>query len=358
MSNKRDYYDVLGVARSAGEDDIKQSFRKLAFQYHPDRNSSPDAAEKFKEASEAYQILSDPEKRQAYDRFGHAGVDGSSRGFEGFGFGGMGGIFEDFYNFFSDASGRQNSPVNGDDIHLGLDLTFEEAALGTEKVVRISRSENCSVCHGSGAKEGTQPDQCPECKGSGRVQRVQQSIFGRFSNVSPCNRCSGTGQIVKDTCGSCGGNGHERFNREIKLVIPAGVDNGVRLQMSGQGHAGGRGGSPGNLLVSLKVKKHEFFQRDNNTVIYDLKVSVAQAALGAEVTVPTLYGDSSLKVPAGSQGGDVFTLRGKGIPFFRRSGKGDQLVHLTVVVPKKLSKEQKRLFEELDASFESEKKKK
>ncbi|MCL2140399.1 MAG: molecular chaperone DnaJ [Dehalococcoidia bacterium] len=356
MTNKRDYYEVLGVGRNAGDEEIKQAFRKLAFQYHPDKNPKPDAAEKFKEASEAYQVLCDSEKRQAYDRFGHAGVDGSSHGFEGFaGFGGMGSIFENFYNFFSDAGG-QNDSVQGDNIQVVLDLTFEEAALGVEKEVQIKRNENCTVCHGDGAKPGTQRETCSECKGSGRIQRVQQSLFGRFTNVATCQRCSGSGRIIKEPCTNCRGSGHERFERTIKLAVPSGIDNGVRMQMSGQGHAGKLGGMPGNLLASIRVLPHDYFQREESNVIYNLKVNFAQAALGAELSVPTLYGESNLKIPAGSQGGEVFTLRGKGIPHFRRSGKGDQLVFLTVVTPDKLSKEQRRLFEELAASFETAKK--
>ena len=356
MTVKRDYYEVLGVGRNASDDEIKQAFRKLAFRYHPDKNPGPDAADKFKEASEAYQILSDNEKRQVYDRFGHAGVDGSSRGFEGFGFGGMGSIFEDFYNFFSDAGGGHNAAVRGDDIQVSLDLMFEEAALGAEKELHVVRSENCSVCHGNGAKPGTQPQVCSECKGNGRVQRVQQSLFGRFTNVVACPRCSGSGQVIIDACSNCRGSGHERFERNLKITIPAGVDSGIRMQMSGQGHAGGRGGPPGNLLVNIRVKPHKFFQREDSNIIYNLRVNFAQAALGADLAVPTLYGDAQVKVLAGSQSGDVFTLKGKGIPHFRRSGKGDQLVHLTIVTPDKLTKEQKRLFEELAASFEKKKK--
>ncbi|MCL2706737.1 MAG: molecular chaperone DnaJ [Dehalococcoidia bacterium] len=354
MTAKRDYYEVLGISRNAGSDEIKQAFRKLAFQYHPDKNPGADAADKFKEASEAYQVLCDQEKRQAYDRFGHAGVDGATRGFEGFG--GMGSIFEDFYNFFGDAAGGRNASVRGEDIHVSLDLTFEEAALGADKEIRIQRSENCSVCHGSGAKPGTQPQSCPECKGSGRVQRVQQSLFGRFTNVISCPRCSGSGQIITDACPNCRGSGHERFARNINLSVPAGVDNGIRMQMSGQGHAGERGGMPGNLMVSIRVKPHEFFKREDSNIIYNLKVNFAQAALGVDLTVPTIYGDAQIKILAGSQGGEVFTLKGKGIPHFRRSGKGDQLVCLTVVTPSKLTKEQRSLFEELAVSFEAKKK--
>jgi molecular chaperone DnaJ len=362
MATKRDYYEVLGVNRDASEEDIKKAFRKLAFQYHPDKNPGDGAADKFKEASEAYQILADPEKRRAYDRFGHAGVAGASRGFEDFGFGNMGGgvgsIFEDFYNFFSDATTTsRTAPVRGGDIQYLLGLTFEEAALGVDKELHVTRNENCSVCQGSGAKPGTQPVQCPECKGSGRIQRVQQSLFGRFTNVTACPRCGGSGKIVTEACTHCHGSGHERFDRIIKLTIPAGVDTGTQMQMSGQGHAGERGGMPGNLMVGLQVAPHAFFRREESNIIYDLKVNFAQAALGADVVVPTLYGDMPLKVPAGSQAGEVFTLKAKGIPHFRRSGKGDELVRLSVVTPDKLTREQKRLFEELAESFEGKKKK-
>lgn len=361
MVTKRDYYEILGLGKDASEDDIKKSFRKLAFQYHPDKNSGDGAAEKFKEASEAYQILTDPEKRQAYDRFGHSGVDGSSRGFEDFGFGagGVGSIFENFYSFFSDASNaNQTTPLRGGDIQYLMELTFEESALGAEKELHITRNENCSVCQGSGAKPGTQPVTCPECKGAGRVQRVQQSVFGRFTNVVVCPRCSGTGKITTEPCPHCHGSGHERFERDIKLTIPAGVDSSTRLQMSGQGNAGERGGMPGNLIIAMQVNPHEFFTREDSNIIYDLKINFAQAALGTELPIPTLYGDATLKIPAGAQAGGVFTLRGKGIQHFRRSGKGDELVRLHIVTPDKLTKEQRRIFEELAESFEGKKKKK
>jgi len=358
MAAKRDYYEVLGVSRDASDEDIKKAFRKLAFQYHPDKNPGDGAADKFKEASEAYQVLTDPEKRRNYDRFGHAGVEVGGRGFEDFGFGGVGSIFEDFYNFFSDAAATtRTAPVRGADIQQVLELTFVEAALGTDKEVKITRSEYCSVCQGSGAKPGTQLAQCQECKGSGRVQRVQQSLFGRFTNIAVCPRCGGAGKIVTEACPHCYGSGHERFERTISVSIPAGVDDSIRLQMAGQGDAGERGGMAGNLIIGLRVAPHEFFQRDNSNIIYDLKINFAQAALGVELTVPTLYGDVPLKVPAGSQAGEVFTLKGKGIPHFRRSGKGDQLVRLMVMTPEKLTKEQRRLFEELAESFEGKKKK-
>jgi molecular chaperone DnaJ len=288
-------------------------------------------------------------------------MDGSASGFGGFGFGNMGGegsVFEGFFNFFNDAAtAGQAGPMRGGDIQMLLELTFEEATLGVEKDLHIARTENCSVCQGTGAKPGTTPVQCPECKGSGRIQRIQQSLFGRFANVVPCPRCAGSGKIITEPCTHCHGSGHERFERDIKLTVPAGVDNGTRMQMAGQGNAGERGGMAGNLIIGIQVKPHQFFAREDSNIIYNLRINFAQAALGADISIPTLYGDTPLKVPAGSQSGEMFTLKGKGIPHFRRSGKGDELVKLVVTTPEKLTKEQKKLFEELAASFEDKKKK-
>jgi molecular chaperone DnaJ len=362
MSAKRDYYEVLGVARNASDDDIKKAFRKLAFQYHPDKNADGNAAEKFKEINEAYQILADPDKRSAYDRFGHSATDGSSPGFGGFGFGNMGGvgsIFEDFYSFFNDAATQaQQGPVKGADLAYELKLSFEEAALGAEKEIKLRRTEYCSACQGSGAKAGTTPAACTDCNGSGRVKRIQQSLFGRFTNVVACPRCGGEGKIITEPCAHCRGSGREAFERQIAITIPAGVDNGTRMQLSGQGDVGDKGGPAGSIIVTLKVARHEFFQREDSDIIYDLPLNFAQAALGAEVAVPTLYGEAPLKIPAGAQSGSVFTLKGKGVPHFRRLGKGDEHVRLIVVTPEKLTKEQKRLFEELATSFEAKKSKK
>jgi molecular chaperone DnaJ len=364
MGAKRDYYEVLGVGRDASEDDIKKAFRNLAHQYHPDKNHDDGASDKFKEISEAYQVLCDPGKRSAYDRFGHAAVDGQGQGgfggfggFGDFGAGGMGSIFEDFYSFFSDANSQaQRGPVRGADLQYELNLTFEEAALGAEKEVAIRRVEHCSTCQGSGAKPGTQPATCTECNGQGRVRRVQQSLFGRFTNVTACPRCRGEGKIVTDPCPGCRGTGHESFDRQISVTIPAGVDQGTRIQLSGQGNVGERGGPAGNVIVGLHVATHEFFQRQGADIIFELKVNFAQAALGTDLSVPTLYGDQPLKVPAGSQSGVVFALKGKGVPNFHHAGKGDQLVRLTLATPEKLTKEQKRLFEDLAATFEPKKK--
>ena len=359
MSAKRDYYEVLGVGRNATEDDIKKAFRKLAFQFHPDKNHDDGASDKFKEVYEAYPVLCDPDKRSAYDRYGHAGVAGSpfgqAGGFEDFGFSGFGEIFETFFGGMGAQAAR--GPQRGADLQFELKLTFEEAALGAEKEIKIVRTEYCSECQGSRAKPGTQPSSCSDCGGSGRIRRVQQSIFGRFTNVVACPRCRGEGKVINDPCAHCHGSGHERFERQISVTIPAGVDEGTRVQLTGQGDMGERGGMAGNLFVELKIQPHEFFQRRDSDIIYNLAVNITQAALGAELSVPTLCGDTPLKIPAGSQNGTVFTLKGKGIPHFRRSGKGDELVKLTVATPEKLTKEQKKLLEELAATFEPKKNK-
>jgi molecular chaperone DnaJ len=360
MATKRDYYEVLGISRDASEEDIKKAFRKLAFQYHPDHNSGDGASDKFKELNEAYQVLCDPDKRRTYDRFGHAGMSdnpfaGGAGNFDGFGFGGFGEIFETFFGGANTQA--QRGPIRGGDLHYELKLTFIEASLGCEKEVSISRSEYCSVCQGSGAKPGTQPQSCPDCNGSGQIRRVQQSLFGRFTNVVACPRCRGEGKIVNDHCSHCRGSGRETFERQISVAIPPGVDDGTRIQLSGQGDAGDRGGIAGNVIVSLRVQSHELFQRNGSDIIFDLDINFAQAALGAEVNVPTLYGDALFKIPPASQTGSVFTLKGKGVPHFRRSGKGDQLVRLNVVTPEKLTKEQKHLFEQLAHSFEDKKNK-
>jgi molecular chaperone DnaJ len=358
MSVKRDYYEVLGLGKNATEEEIKKSFRKLAFQYHPDKNHDDGASDKFKEINEAYQILSDPDKRSSYDRFGHAGVAGTpfgqAGGFEDFGFGGFGDIFETFFGGMGGQSHR--GPSRGVDLRYELKLTFEEAALGTEKEIKIRRTEFCSDCKGTGAKPGTEPVSCPECGGTGRLRRTQQSIFGRFTNVVPCTRCRSEGKIISEPCPRCRGTGHESFERQISVSIPAGVDEGTRVQLTGQGDAGERGAAAGNLFVELKISPHQFFRREDSDIIFDLSVNIAQASLGIDIEVPTLYGDAHLKVPAGSQSGTVFTLKGKGVPHFRRPGKGDELVRLNVVTPEKLTKEQKKLLEELAETFEAKKK--
>ena len=359
MADKRDYYEVLGVDRNASGEDIKKAFRTLAMQYHPDRNHEPDAADKFKEINEAYQVLSDDEKRSAYDQFGHAGVDGSfgggGAGFSGFGdFGGFGDIFE---TFFGGAAGRQSrGPQRGSDLGYRLVISFEEACLGCEKEVSIKRKEFCPTCSGTGAKPGSQTPKCSECNGTGVVRRVQQSLFGRFTSETVCPSCHGKGTVIKDPCTSCRGTGKTTVEKVLKVNVPAGVIDGVRIQLSGQGDVGDTAASPGNVIITINVKDHKFFRRDGSDIYYTLELNIAQVTLGCEVKVPTLYGDALLKIPAGSQPGDVLAMRGKGAPVFRKTTKGDQYVDIKVVIPKKLSKEQKQLFEQLSKALDDGKK--
>jgi len=355
MTTKRDYYEILGVDHNASADDIKKAFRKLAFQCHPDHNNDDGAEARFKEANEAYEVLSDADKRATYDRFGHAGLEGfSGRGAEGFGFGGMGSIFEDFFEgIFGGAGEARQRQRRGADIHQGITVTFEEAALGCKKEIKISRVEKCSQCHGSRSKPGSQPEKCPTCNGSGRINRVQQSIFGRFTSVAACSHCLGEGVVITDPCSRCRGTGREKHEHNIPLDIPAGVDDGNEMRLRGQGDIGERGGAAGNLHVNIRVTPHKYFRREGNDIIYQLSLNFAQAALSTEVKIPTLHGDKKLKIPAGSQGGRVFRLKGSGIPYLRRNGSGDQLVELRLETPEKLTKQQKRLFEELAKSFEN-----
>ncbi len=354
MVVKRDYYEVLGVTPDASSEDIKKAFRKKAFEYHPDRNRDDGASEKFKEINEAYEVLSDPDKRSAYDRFGHNGPEsifgrGFGRGFEGFDIGGFGDIFEAFFGGTSTAS--RQAPRRGGDIRSRISVSFEEAALGTEKEIEITRTEVCTTCRGTRSKPGTQTSRCPECNGTGQIRRVQRSIFGQFSNTATCGSCRGEGTLISDYCPDCKGSGLQKHRRRISVKIPAGIDDRNAIRMTGEGDAGYRGGPAGNLYVEISVAKHKFFTREGDSIIYELPVNVAQAALGTEVEVPTLYGQSKLKIPSGSQTGKIFRMKDKGIPHLHGMGRGDQLVILRVVTPESLNKEQKKLFEELGKSL-------
>lgn len=354
MVTKRDYYEVLGLARGASKDEIKKAFRKLAFEYHPDRNKDGDAEAKFKEINEAYSVLSDDNKRAGYDRFGHAGAEGGpfgggaggAGGFEDFGFGGLGEIFETFFGGMG-GMGRQ-APRRGTDLNYRTNITLEEASTGVEKEINIQRVEACEVCKGSGAKEGTTPTKCADCGGQGKVYQVQRSVFGRFTNVVTCPRCRGEGQIISDPCAKCKGSGRERIARAIKFKIPPGIDNGNQIRISGGGNLGERGGGAGDLYITVNVASHKEFRRDGDNVIYQLPLNFAQAALGIELEVPTLYGPAKLKVPAGVQSGKVLRLKGKGMPILNRtSSYGDQWVEIKVVTPEKLNRKQKKMFEEM-----------
>ncbi|MFC2002659.1 molecular chaperone DnaJ [Chloroflexota bacterium] len=350
MPVKRDYYEILGIDIHANNEEIKRAFRRLAFQYHPDRNHEDDATTKFKEVNEAYEVLSDPNKRAAYDRFGHSGAEGFlGKGFEGFNFGGFGDIFEAFFGGASTAT--RQAPQRGADLRSSVTISLEEAAFGCENEITISHLEHCSLCQGIGAKPGSQPSQCPECDGAGQVRRVQTSIFGRFISTTTCSRCRGEGRIITDPCPQCRGTGTEKRQRGIRVRIPPGVDDGSRIRISSQGSVGPKGGSPGDLYITISVEEHEFFTRDGDNIIYELPVNLAQAALGTEVEVPTLEGKTKLNIPAGSQTGRVFQLKNKGITHLHRNGRGDQLVTLFVVTPEKLTEKQQQLLQELANSL-------
>lgn len=346
MVTKRDYYEVLGVPRTATDEEIKRAFRKLAFEYHPDRNRNDGAEERFKEANEAYEVLSDANKRAAYDHYGHGGAEGLfARGFEGFDFGGFGDIFDAFFGGVTTATRR--APQRGADLHHRIAISLEEAAFGCEKEVNIRRTEPCPLCYGLGSKPGTQPSRCPNCNGTGQIRRVQQSLFGRFINTTICNQCHGEGKVITESCPQCRGTGKENHQRHISVNIPPGIEDSSQMRLIGEGEAGVRGDSSGDLYVTISVSKHEFFARDGDNIIYELPVNFAQAALGTEVEVPTLYGKTKLNIPAGSQTDKVFRLKAQGIPHLRRSGRGDQLVRLFVVTPDSLTKQQRQLLEEL-----------
>jgi molecular chaperone DnaJ len=345
MAVKRDYYDVLGIGRQASEDEIKRAFRKLAFQYHPDLNRNPEAEARFKEINEAYQVLSDPDKKLSYDRYGR--VAEGAGGFADFGFGGLGEIFESFFGGSPFAGTAQRAPQKGDSLRSHLTLSFEEAAFGCQKEIGVQRIENCPICHGIGCQQGTNPQTCPECRGTGQVRKVQQSVFGRFSHVTACPRCEGAGTVISHPCPECHGRGKTRTKRKLTADIPAGVDDGYRLCLDGEGSVGMYGGPPGDLYLDLSVKPHELFRRDGVDILYDLPINFAQAAVGDEIEIPTLLGKTSLRIPPGTQNGRVFNLKGKGVPELGGRGKGDQLVRAVVVTPQHLDRNQRRLFEEL-----------
>ena len=346
MSTKRDYYEVLGIARDATDEEIKRAYRKLAFKYHPDHNHDAGAADKFKEVNEAYEALSNPEKRSAYDRFGHSGAESFwGRNFEGFDFGGFGDIFDAFFG--GAATATRQAPKRGAELRYAVAISLEEAAFGCEREINISRTENCSLCQGIGCKPGNQPSRCPDCNGTGQVRRVQQSIFGRFVSTATCSRCRGEGRVITEPCPRCKGTGKEKVKRSILVKIPPGVDDGSQIRLSGEGEAGARGGLAGDLYVALSVKQHELFAREGDDILYELPLSFAQAALGTEIEVPTLDGKTKLKIPAGSQTGTAFRLKGQGVPHLNKSGRGDQLITLFVVIPDKLTKKQRQLLQEL-----------
>lgn len=360
---KRDYYEVLGIERNASDDEIKRAYRRLAKKYHPDLNPGDAEAEaKFKEINEAYNVLINPETRAQYDRFGHEGPTG--QGFGGFDFGGIDDIFDMFFGgtgFGTGSRYRRNAPVRGADIRYDLDISFEEAAFGTKKEIEVVRMEPCSECEGTGAKDGTQPVTCTVCNGTGEVSYAQNTAFGRFVNVRTCDRCNGEGTIIEEPCRRCHGRKKVRRARKISINVPAGIDNGQAITLRGEGETGERGGPPGDLYVYITVRPHKIFKRQGYDIYCDIPISFGQAALGAELQVPTLEGKIKYRIPEGTQTGTVFRLRNRGISHLRSNTRGDLYVKVNIEVPKRLNEKQRELirqFEEItqDLQYNDERK--
>jgi molecular chaperone DnaJ len=353
MTDKRDYYEVLGVGRTASADDLKRAYRKLAREYHPDVNRGDGAEEQFKEINEAYEVLSDPDRRAAYDRFGHA-ANGMGSGGDPFGFGGspFGDLFESFFGAATQGR-RRSAPTRGQDLQITVDLAFEEAVFGVEKEVELTRLETCEDCHGTKMRGGAQPPRCSTCGGTGEVRRVQQTILGQFMTATPCSTCRGEGVQITDPCPRCRGRGRVTQARTITVTIPPGIDESQTLRLSGQGEASPQGGSAGNLYVKVRIKSHPFFTRQGKTINLQIGINVAQAMLGDEVEIDTLDGPVAFKLPSGTQSGQQFRLRGKGVPDMRGGDRGDQIVTVHVEIPKSLSSEQRGLIEQLATTFGS-----
>lgn len=353
---KRDYYEVLGVAKTASDDEIKKAYRSLAKKYHPDLNGGDKECElKFKEVNEAYEVLSDPQKRARYDQFGHEDPRAGGAGGYGDFTGGFGGGFDDIFSaFFGGGFGggqRARGPERGNDLRYDLTITFEEAAFGCEKEITITREENCEECSGTGAKKGTQPTKCSTCNGTGQVQSFINTPIGRVSNVRVCDACHGQGTIINDPCPKCNGRGRVRKSRKITIKIPAGIDNGMQIPLRRQGEPGLRGGENGDLYIFVTVKPHKLFTRENYDLYCDVTVSFTQAALGGEIEVPTLGGMIKHNLPEGTQPGTVVRLRGQGVQNLRGAGKGDLYIKINVEIPRKLSEKQKELLRQFDETL-------
>jgi molecular chaperone DnaJ len=350
----RDYYELLGISQSANQDEIKRAYRRLARKYHPDVNKEAGAEETFKEINRAYEVLSEPEVRARYDRFGEAGVSGAGAGgFQDMGdMGGFADIFESFFGGFGggvgQSGGRRRGPTRGDDLRLDLKLDFKEAIFGGEKEIKISHLETCGTCSGSGAKPGTRPKACGTCSGSGQVRRTTRTPFGSFAQVSPCPTCSGTGEVVEDRCETCNGSGHRQENKKLKITIPAGVDNGTRLRVSNEGDAGQKGGPSGDLYVYLFVTEDASFRRDGINVLSDLKITYLQAILGAKIEVETVDGPVKMDIPSGTQPGTILTLENRGVPRLGNPvSRGDHLLTIQVQIPTRLNAGERELIEKL-----------
>ncbi|MFW6237685.1 MAG: molecular chaperone DnaJ [Halanaerobiales bacterium] len=348
---QKDYYEILGVDRDADQKKIKKAYRKLAKKYHPDMNKdNPEAAEKFKEISEAYEILSDPDKRKRYDQYGHSGINEDDFNFEDFARQGFGGFDDIFDMFFGDGMGtrRQSSrrgrrQQKGNDLQYRLEIDFEEAAFGAEKEITIPRTESCDNCNGSGARPGSGTRTCPKCDGQGKIRISQRTPFGQFAQTRTCDRCDGRGEIIKDPCPECGGSGTQRRHRNLTVNIPAGVDNGTRLRMSGEGEAGERGAPSGDLYIQINVNDHEIFERKGDDIYCEVPISFVQAILGAKIEVPTLEGKVKFDIPEGTQPGTTFRLKNKGVEHLNGYGRGDEYIKVKVVIPENLDSEQKEL---------------
>ncbi len=347
----RDYYEILGLERDASEDDIKRAYRVIAKKHHPDLNPDDEEAEhKFKEATAAYEILRDPEKRSRYDRFGHSGVDPNAQGF-----GGFGDIFEDIFDIFgggfSGGGSRRRGPVQGDDLRYGLNIDLKDAVFGAEKTINIRRQETCGTCEGSGAKPGTEKNTCSNCNGSGEVRYAQQTPFGQFVRSATCDICEGSGEVFEEKCSSCEGLGKEYKNREIKINIPPGVDSDSVISMRGEGEAGERGGPPGDLYVYIDVAEDPIFKRDGNNIFIEVPITFPEAVLGSQIEVPTLEGIEKYDLPKGTQTGTQFRLKNKGVPSLRGIGKGDLYFTVVVQVPKVVNEKQEELLLEFSKSM-------
>ncbi|MBI2965021.1 MAG: molecular chaperone DnaJ [Chloroflexi bacterium] len=351
MTTKRDYYEVLGLPREASAEDVKKAYRRLALEYHPDRNKNAGAADRFKEVNEAYHTLNDADRRAAYDRFGHAGVTNGAggAGFSGYeNFGGFGDIFD---AFFGGASARRG-PRPGRDLEYRTTLEFEEAVFGVEKHVEVDREEACERCNGSRSEPGHSPVRCSTCGGSGQVRRVQRNIFGQFAQISACSTCGGEGRTVQVPCKACNGRGRKRRQRTIVVNVPAGIEDGTRIRLTSEGEPGEAGAPRGDLYLYITVKPHELFERHGNDLVVEMEINLAQAALGATVDVPTLKGSRTVKIPQATQSGTVFRIRGEGVPEVGTSRRGDLLVSVFVSVPEKLSAKQKALLEQLSETLQ------
>ncbi|MDQ6794583.1 MAG: molecular chaperone DnaJ [Chloroflexota bacterium] len=347
MATERDYYVILDVARTATDAEIKRAYRKLAQKWHPDVNKDAAADERFKELNEAYQVLSDPGRRQTYDMFGRAGLGGEAAGGFSGGFGGFGDIFDAFFGGAA-AGARRGRPQGGSDLRYDLRISFEEAVRGTEKEIEFRVLAPCETCGGSGAKPGTTPTTCPQCNGRGEVRSIRQTMLGQMVNVTACPRCRGEGRIIDEPCETCHGDGRTERKRTLRVTIPAGIDEGHQIRLSSEGEAGPRGGPAGSLYVAVHVTPHPSLRREGTELLFEADVSIAQAALGTRISVPTVDGDEEVEIKAGTQPGTELRLRGRGVPHVRRSGsRGDLHVRVNVVVPSKLSKRQRELLEQL-----------